>query len=242
MQGAGFTLMELLVVITIMGILLGIALPSFEMLGKRGLRASAAPLATTLRLARQYAITHRTNAYVIFPDAGISYIKNSREVEHALRSYAVVAEHGGQLEYITDWRYLPEGIYFDDGAPSSNPKLNVFSLVPPFNVWETPFPTQQADPVSMPVILFKPDGICVRLLWCKMAARPCSGIRTATSCGRGIRYSKWNHRQRRRSQFLFRPFGSACRWDYRATAGRYPIRTHAKKIQENPKRSGFFNG
>ena len=154
----GFTLIELLAVVAIMSIILIAAIPMFQTMGKRDLGPAAAQLRATLRLARQYAVTQRQAVYVIFPvnndEASVD------DVDKLLRAYAVVATNAmtRSYEYITDWKYLPQGVYFiDDPMAFSGQVLR--ELAP-----EMPFP-DTSDPLStrdVAGIRFLPTGMAGR--------------------------------------------------------------------------------
>ncbi|MBX7259299.1 MAG: GspH/FimT family pseudopilin [Candidatus Hydrogenedentes bacterium] len=157
----GFTLLELLVVIGIMALLLAVGIPAFESFSKRSLNSASPGLMSTLRLARQHAITHRRYVWVVFPDAGpsqggvLSY--QGSEVEHALRSYAVIEGDENNLpnEYITDWKYLPQGIYFDAQLPASSSIFNSYNAA----TVNYPFPDSQSPKNhNIPAIEFRPNG------------------------------------------------------------------------------------
>lgn len=61
-QTAGFSLMELMVVLTVMGILLGVAMPNFVRAGKRDtVQTAAYDMQCQLSLARQKAISRRAH-------------------------------------------------------------------------------------------------------------------------------------------------------------------------------------
>ncbi len=69
-RSAGFSLLELMVVLTVMGILLGVAMPNFVRVGKRDTVETAAyDLERQLSLARQKAISRRAH-YRLTIDAG----------------------------------------------------------------------------------------------------------------------------------------------------------------------------
>lgn len=110
----GWTMVEILIVIGLMGLLLSIALPAYQGIG-RGSRMTAAlnNLASTIQLARQWAITKRENVYLIIPARD-----NMASMQGKYwRSYTLYSENNGQ---IMEWRYLPDGIFFDRDASWSS--------------------------------------------------------------------------------------------------------------------------
>jgi prepilin-type N-terminal cleavage/methylation domain-containing protein len=118
-----FTLTELLVVIGIMAIMIGFALPAFRGLGQgSAMRTSVFQLKTTLALARQWAITHRQYTYVVFPDRLINYAGLGAERykdRHAYGVYAVTNRGTGEGYYVREWVFLPPGIVVDDSPTNS---------------------------------------------------------------------------------------------------------------------------
>jgi prepilin-type N-terminal cleavage/methylation domain-containing protein len=156
----GFTLIELLAVVAIMSIILVAAIPMFQGMGKKDMGSAAAQLRATLRLARQYAVTQRQNVYVVFPDNRAPDV-STNDVDKLLRSYAVLMTNSasGGFQYITDWKYLPQGIYFDDTPTLSASIWNTVNHASPYRF---PFPQESSGPRFMPVLNFRPDGRCYR--------------------------------------------------------------------------------
>lgn len=150
----GFTLIELMVVIGLMGLLLAFAIPAFQGIGRSGnLNAAVHELRSTMSLARQWAITQRQITYVVFPDDANSHTLET--VEKTFRAYSV---YGG-TNYITDWRFLPQNVVFDpDFRPRNLVAKNLWHGDTPGTVANLPFPHESSPSQDMTVVGYRPRG------------------------------------------------------------------------------------
>lgn len=182
----GFTLIELLVVIAIIGVLFAVAMPVFENMGRKDTNRAAQQVLNTLRLARQHAIAKRQWTFVVFPNRDGTYVpgtKGLNTLDKCLRSYAVIAVTNNMdefrmykedaegptvdemdLEFVSDWKYLQEGIYFDDSlvGTTANYLFGTGGYYDPGSAAKFKFPLNPAKPKTrdmvMSAILFKPNG------------------------------------------------------------------------------------
>ena len=188
----GFTLIELLVVIAIIGILFAVAMPIFEGMDRKNTERAAQQMVNAFRLARQHAIANRQWTMVIFPNRDSTpYSANPKalnSVDKCLRSYAMVAATNDldtfnmhrekaegptvnemDLEFVSDWKYLPEGLYFDDNEDlKGNYLFGRGDYYTPGSAGEFKFPLDPANPkkrdMVMSAIMFKPNGRCFTMI------------------------------------------------------------------------------
>lgn len=157
----GFSLIELLIVMAVLGLLLAIAAPAFVTLGpsrKTGIHE----LAGFLEHARSRAVATRGEMIVAFADEGFP------DPDRALRAYAMFepypsdAEGADSLRQVTPWRSLPTGLVFASGEHFDVVSGTDFRTVMN-RAAERPFPVpddrgERSGTWSLPCIVFGPDG------------------------------------------------------------------------------------
>jgi prepilin-type N-terminal cleavage/methylation domain-containing protein len=166
----GFTLVEMLVVITIMALILGIAIGSFSGQGNSTRISSAfEELASAIRYTRMYAIGNNQKTYLILfgnePSGGADdvYVE-PRDWYRYYRGYTAFATVN--REQIMETRLLPPGLLFDDtvGDPSGGNGVNVMSDaageidVKGFKIDDPNDPMKNNTVTALRGIAFMPDG------------------------------------------------------------------------------------
>lgn len=182
-----FSLMELLVVISIIGILAAVALPALKGMGKGSQKTAAQrQLQDDLSLARQIALKDRATVYMVFVPSQIATdptiynqftvapqradsrvftnVLGKQMVSYALMSSRRVGDQPGaeRPRYLTDWKTLPDGIIIDPSEFLFVADVNQWMLMNPTNrpmqYAAVPFPTATNLPMNLPVLAFNSQG------------------------------------------------------------------------------------
>ena len=121
-QEQGWTLMELLVVLAILGIMSVLAMPSYQTLAARAqARSATAEIASELRLARQLAMARRERLRVIFDREGRMITLRRVDAEDILHVYQY-ADKGVVVEEPTAG---PELLFHPSGRSASPTTIRV---------------------------------------------------------------------------------------------------------------------
>ncbi|WP_417227675.1 GspH/FimT family pseudopilin [Amphritea sp.] len=100
MKQTGFTLIELMVTLVVLGILLGVGIPSFNsVIESNTLRAVAHSVNTATQLARSEALDKRTNAAVCRANAAFTACQFGADWSSG---WVVVTQQGADLETAAD--------------------------------------------------------------------------------------------------------------------------------------------
>jgi prepilin-type N-terminal cleavage/methylation domain-containing protein len=172
-----FTLLELLVVITILGILAALSVPALKNLGKSNVQVSASrQMLDDIGRARQLAISQHTTVYMVFvppnfwlPGGSLTWWNNLTPAQKAAGtnlldkqgtgynfiSLRSVGDQPGQgrSRYISEWKSLPDGTFiatnkFNASAYYPNNPNNYYPIV------DYSF----ATPVSYPIFSFNTNN------------------------------------------------------------------------------------
>lgn len=167
-----FTLVELLIVISIMGILAGIAVPAIKNLGKSNVQMSASrQLLDDIGRARQLALSQHTTVYMLFvPPEYWNYqtlamnqlrattnLCDKQFTGYTFVSMRSVGDQPGQgvPHYLAAWQTLPDGSFIATNKFNQTywPTFN-FSQSSPYYSGYNSYPIKNNGGVSYPVNSF----------------------------------------------------------------------------------------
>ena len=156
-----FTLLELLIVISIIGILAAISLPALRGFGESNVMTAAnRHMLDDIALARQLAISHRSTVYMVFVPPGADQIVATSPKDqklanrlaagqfttYALYSERSVGDQPGRRRprYLSQWKSLPDGVMIASSKfffPTNG--VEPFTANPPLDFH---YPTADSEP------------------------------------------------------------------------------------------------
>ena len=180
---SGFTLVELLVVLSIMAIIAALAVPAFKNFGHAdAMTAADQQVLNDVARARQLAISQRTTVYMVFvPTNFWTYpgyfpgtmtpaqkIAATNLCGFQLTGYTFVSLRAigdqpghGTTNYLAPWQALPDGTFFAQqkfSLPGSQPfYVRAYNPAVPMYGFDTnafPFPTPNSRSLLLPFIAF----------------------------------------------------------------------------------------
>lgn len=175
--GLAFTLLELLVVMGIMAIIAGLALPSIRNLSKpKGTSVALRQILDDLSYARSLALSTRSSVYFVMVPTNLFSFTNSlyntpqlqqltNLISYQYRGYALyqrrsVGDQPGQSNprYLTGWRGLPDQILFPPQAyDNMSSNSGTFARANFF------FPTVDAPAWTLHYVAFNSQGQLVQI-------------------------------------------------------------------------------
>ena len=158
----GFTAVELMIVIAIMGIMLTMAMPSFVQFTRNSrIKSGAQIVVSALRTARSYAITKRKRCTVFFNiniDGSGYMVKSCWLVRHNNPDYGIIEDAPKYIytvgETVMNWKALPKTITMAEDSRGGSYLLETFLA-------KFPDDSDTGNLKNIPSITFNPMGAAV---------------------------------------------------------------------------------
>ena len=166
---SAFTLLELLTVITIMGIIAALAVPTLRGLKPNAKVAATRELLDAVGRARQLAISQRTTVYMVFLSTNfwsdpLPDCLDTQRLERGDESAATSSSSGTPMSalrsvgdqpgvhtprYLSSWRTLPQGAYIPPEKFCAGASRSAYRTRPCGNAVIPPFQRDQQHPVPL---------------------------------------------------------------------------------------------